>query len=87
MTGPLIASSTTMVTAWEFPKNPLVEPSLDKSPLSDEIRRGFKLFTNTPAEAKRFTPTRMTCNNCQTNAGQRERSLPGPDSVYYPRQD
>ena len=50
MTGPLIAASMTMVAAWEFPKNPLVEASLDKSPLSEEIRRGFRLFTNTPSK-------------------------------------
>ena len=76
MTGPLIAASTTMVTAWEFPKNPLVEPSLDKSPLSDEIRRGFRLFTNTPSEAPRLAPGRMSCSNCHLNGGQREKSLP-----------
>ena len=76
MTGPLIAASTTMVTAWEFPKNPLVEPSLDKSPLSDEIRRGFRLFTSTPSEAPRLAPGRMSCSNCHLNGGQREKSLP-----------
>ena len=76
MTGPLIASSVTMVAAWEFPKNPLTDPSLDKSKLSDEIRRGFKLFTNTPAEAPRLVPGGMSCSNCHLNGGQRERSLP-----------
>jgi thiosulfate dehydrogenase len=65
-----------MVTAWEFPKNPLAEPSLDKSPLSDEIRRGFRLFTNTPSEAPRLAPGRMSCSNCHLNGGQREKSLP-----------
>jgi hypothetical protein len=29
---------------------------LDDSKLSQEIRRGFKLFTNTPAEAPRLAP-------------------------------
>src|SRR5712691_9606593 len=76
MNGPLIAASATMVAAWEFPKNPLVEPSLDKSPLSDEIRRGFRLFTNTPSEAPRLAPGRMSCSNCHMNGGQREKSLP-----------
>jgi thiosulfate dehydrogenase len=76
MTGPLIAASMTMVAAWEFPKNPLVEKSLDKSPLSDEIRRGFKLFTNTPVEAPRLAPGQMSCSNCHMNGGQREKSLP-----------
>ena len=74
--GPLISSRTTMVTAWEFPRNPLVEPTLDDSRLSDEIRRGFRIFTNTPVEAPRFAPSKMSCNNCHLNGGQREKSLP-----------
>jgi len=31
---------------------------------------------NTPAEAKRFVPGRVSCTNCHLNAGQRERALP-----------
>jgi thiosulfate dehydrogenase len=76
MTGPLIAASVSMKAAWEFPRNPLTDPALDKSRLSDEIRRGFRLFTNTPAEAPRFAPGGMSCNNCHMNGGQRERSMP-----------
>jgi thiosulfate dehydrogenase len=76
LAGPLIPARTTMVTAWDFPKNPLTDPSLDDSKLSADIRWGFKLFTNTPAEARRFTPSRVSCANCHLNAGQRERSLP-----------
>jgi thiosulfate dehydrogenase len=74
--GGLISSRTTMVTAWQFPKNPLTDPSLDDSKLSQEIRAGFRIFTNTPVEAARFTPGRMSCNNCHLNGGQREKSLP-----------
>lgn len=76
MSGPLIAASATMVAAWEYPKNPLTDRSLDNTPLSEEIRRGFRLFTNTPAEAPRLAPGAMSCSNCHLNAGQRERSLP-----------
>lgn len=76
MAGPLIAASATMVAAWEFPKNPLVDRSLDKTPLSAEVRRGFKLFTNTPVEAPQLAPGRMACSNCHLNGGQREKSLP-----------
>jgi thiosulfate dehydrogenase len=72
----LIPASTTMVTAWDIPQNPLTDTSLDDSKLSNDIRWGFKLFTNTPQEAKAFTPGRMSCANCHLNAGQRERSLP-----------
>src|SRR5579862_3976532 len=76
MNGPLIAASATMVAAWEFPKTPLVNASLDKSPLSEEIKRGFRIFTNTPGEAGRLVPGGMSCSNCHMNGGQREKSLP-----------
>ncbi|MEP7309404.1 MAG: c-type cytochrome [Acidobacteriota bacterium] len=75
-TGPLIAARTTMVTAWDFPRNPLTDATLDDSKLSNEIRLGFRIFTNTPTEAARFTPSKVSCNNCHLNGGQRERSLP-----------
>jgi thiosulfate dehydrogenase len=65
-----------MVTAWDFPKNPQTDPTLDDSQLSADIRWGFRIFTNTPAEAPRFTPGKVSCNNCHLNGGQRERSLP-----------
>ena len=45
-----------MSTAWEYPKDPLADASLDQSRLSAEIRWGFRIFTNTPAEAPRFAP-------------------------------
>jgi thiosulfate dehydrogenase len=76
LAGPLIPARTTMVTAWDFPKNPLTDRTLDDSKLASDIRWGFKLFTNTPAEAPRFAPSGMSCNNCHLNGGQRERSLP-----------
>lgn len=76
MTGPLIAASMSMKAAWEFPRNPLTDQSLDKSKVSDEIRRGFRLFTSTPAEAPRLAPGGMSCTNCHMNGGQRERSMP-----------
>jgi thiosulfate dehydrogenase len=76
LAGPLIPARTTMVTAWDFPRNPLTDKSLDDSRLSADIRWGFRLFTNTSAEAPRFAPSRMSCNNCHLNGGQRERSLP-----------
>jgi thiosulfate dehydrogenase len=76
LVGPLIPASTTMVTAWDVPQNPLTDTSLDDSRLSKDIRWGFKLFTDTPHEAKGFSPGKMACSNCHLNAGQRERSLP-----------
>jgi thiosulfate dehydrogenase len=76
LAGLLVPASTTMVTAWDIPQNPVGDPSLDDSRLSKDIKWGYKLFTNTPAEAKPFAPGKMACANCHLNAGQRERSLP-----------
>ncbi len=76
MSGPLVSSQTTMVTAWELPKNPLTDSTLDDSKLSKEIQWGFRIFTNTPGEAPQFAPGKVSCSNCHLNAGQRERSLP-----------
>ncbi len=65
-----------MVTAWEFPKNPLTDATLDDSRLASDIRWGFRIFTNTGREVPHFSPGRMSCNNCHLNGGQRDRSLP-----------
>jgi thiosulfate dehydrogenase len=65
-----------MVTAWDYPRNPLTDATLGDSKLANEIRLGFRIFTNTPGEASRFTPSKVSCNNCHLNGGQRERSLP-----------
>lgn len=73
---PLIPAATTMVTAWDVPKNPLKDSSLDDSPLSKQIRWGYQIFVDTPQQAARFASSRVSCNNCHLNAGQRERALP-----------
>jgi len=72
----LVSAATNMMTAWYFPKNPLTDRSLDNSKLSHDIKWGFRLFTNTPHEAPQFAPSKMSCNNCHLNGGQREKSLP-----------
>lgn len=76
LNGPLIPAKMTMVTAWDYPQNPLTDTGLDQSKLSKEIQFGYRLFTNTPAEAKRFVPGEVSCNNCHLNGGQRERAMP-----------
>jgi len=76
LNGPLIPARLTMVTAWDYPKNPLTDKSLDDSKLSREIKWGYRIFTNTPVEAPNFAPGKGSCNNCHLNGGQRERSLP-----------
>ena len=76
LNGPLIPARMTMVTAWDYPQNPLTDKGLDQSKLSKEIQLGYRLFTNTPAEADRFVPGEVSCNNCHLNGGQRERAMP-----------
>jgi thiosulfate dehydrogenase len=76
LNGPLIPARMTMVTAWDYPKNPLDDPSLDDSRLSRDIKWGYQIFTDTPGQAGRLTPGKVSCNNCHMNGGQRERSLP-----------
>jgi thiosulfate dehydrogenase len=73
---PLVAATMSLVAAAEVPANPLTDATLDQSPLAKDIRRGFRLFTNTPAEAPQFVPGQVTCSHCHLNAGQRERALP-----------
>jgi len=54
----------------------LKDKSLDDSKLSHDIRWGFRIFTNTAAEAPQFVPGKISCSNCHLNGGQRERALP-----------
>jgi thiosulfate dehydrogenase len=84
LAGPLVPASTTMISAWDVPANPLTDRSLDGSPQGERIRRGYRIFTNTPTEASAFTHGTVSCSNCHLNAGQRERALPlvGVAAVY-----
>jgi thiosulfate dehydrogenase len=74
--GPLIAASTTMVTAWQVPQDPMADPSLTDPKLGDQIKWGYRIFVDTPHEAPQFTGGSVACANCHLNAGQRERALP-----------
>ncbi len=74
--GVLVPATSTMVTAWTFPRNPLGDSTLDSSSRSELIRTGYKLFVATPREAPQFTGNNVSCGNCHLNAGQRERGMP-----------
>ena len=74
--GKLIAAGSTMVTAWDLPRNPVTDSSLAASSRAVLIQRGFRLFMQTPVEAARFVGNRLACGNCHLNGGQRERALP-----------
>jgi thiosulfate dehydrogenase len=82
--GILVPATTTMVTAWDIPKNPMTDTTLEASPLGAKIRWGYRLFMSTPRETPEFARSNLTCGNCHLNAGQRERALPlnGVSRVY-----
>jgi thiosulfate dehydrogenase len=72
----LVPAGTSMVTAWDFPMNPLTDSTLGHSARAEEIRRGFRIFMQTPREAPRFAANKLSCGSCHLNGGQRERALP-----------
>lgn len=76
LSGPLIPASATMVAAWDVPLNPYDDRLVAGSSIAAQIRRGYRIFADTPKEAPRFTHSAMTCANCHLNSGQRERALP-----------
>jgi thiosulfate dehydrogenase len=73
---PLIPATTTMVTAWQIPRDPLNDPSLTDPKVGGQIKWGYRIFVDTPREAARFTGGAVACTNCHLNAGQRDRALP-----------
>jgi thiosulfate dehydrogenase len=73
---PLIAASTTMMTAWQIPRDPQNDPSLADPRLGEQIKWGYRIFADTPREAPRLTGGKVSCINCHLNAGQRDRALP-----------
>jgi thiosulfate dehydrogenase len=72
----LIPARATMTTAWDIPRDPLKDSTLGSSPRTEEIRRGYRIFMQTPLEAPKSTANRLSCGNCHLNGGQRERALP-----------
>jgi len=76
LAGPLVPSSTSMVSAWDIPDDPSIDPSLHGSPDGELVLWGYRLFRDTPGEAPHLTPGGMSCGNCHLNAGQRELALP-----------
>ncbi len=73
---PLVPASATMTTAWDIPKNPLTDSIPGDPHLAEQIRLGFRLFTDTHNEAPHITGNKVSCGNCHLNAGQREKALP-----------
>lgn len=73
---PLVGESETMITAWDIPMNPATDTLLGNNPLAEQIRNGFRIFTNTAREVPQISRNALSCNNCHLNAGQRDKALP-----------
>jgi thiosulfate dehydrogenase len=76
MSGPLISSATAMETGWDLVKNPLTDSIGGGPERSALVRTGFRIFTQTPEYAGRFSGNGLSCGHCHLNAGQREKALP-----------
>ena len=74
--GPLIAASTAMETAWDLVRNPFADTVEGGPARTALVQQGFLLFTQTWKYAPQFTGNKMTCGHCHLNAGQREKALP-----------
>ncbi len=71
----LVPATTTMVTAWQVPRDPTKDASLTDARMAEQITWGYRIFVDTPSQAPQFTGGKVSCNNCHLNAGQRDRSL------------
>ncbi len=74
--GLLVPAGSTMAAAWVIPRNPLTDSTLRSSSNAFLVRRGYKLFVQTPREAPALTGNKLSCGNCHLNAGQREKGMP-----------
>lgn len=72
----LVPDTATMVRAWDFPRNPARDSVKGDKSFVEEVRLGFRLFTNTPRVAPGLAGGDMSCNQCHPNGGQREKFMP-----------
>ncbi len=73
---PLVPATATLDRADERPRDPTREPPSADTAIANRIRLGYRIFTETPQAAARFTGNGLSCSNCHLNAGQREKGLP-----------
>lgn len=82
---PLLVPQTAPIgQATDRVRDPARDPLPDDPALADEIRRGYRIFGNTPKYARKYTSAALSCGSCHLNAGQREGALPllGIASVF-----
>jgi thiosulfate dehydrogenase len=78
------------VPAWAgtAPATPADVPSQARQPVNDQlarlgtdkhgelVRRGFRIFTDTPTYARRYSGNALSCQNCHLNAGTKPQAAP-----------
>ncbi len=73
---PLIPAKDGVARAREYIKDPNRDPLPQDPQLAEQIRLGFRIFTETRRYAPQYVGNDLTCQNCHLNAGQREGALP-----------
>ena len=56
-----------------------VAPELDRLPADkygELVRQGYRIFTATPEEAKRYSGNALSCSNCHLDAGRKPNAAP-----------
>ncbi len=73
---PLIPQNAPIGQAGDRVKDPARDPLPDDPEQAAEVRRGYKIFLNTPRFARRYARSSLSCGSCHLNAGQKEGSMP-----------
>lgn len=73
---PLVPEEAPIGQSADRVKDPARDPLPEDPALAAAIRRGYRLFLETPKYASRYTYARLSCGSCHLNAGQKEGALP-----------
>jgi thiosulfate dehydrogenase len=73
---PLIPQSAPIATATDRVRDPDRDPLPGDPQRGDAIRRGYRIFLDTPHNAPRYTKSALSCGSCHLNAGQKEGAMP-----------
>lgn len=72
----LIPARDGISRAREYPRHPDRDLLPKDAKLAEQIKLGFRIFTETGRYAPKYVSNQLTCQNCHLNAGQREGALP-----------
>jgi thiosulfate dehydrogenase len=52
------------------------DATLPHDPYGEQVRQGWRIFTDTPHQARRFSGNVLSCSNCHLDAGRRPNAAP-----------